>query len=141
MRLGQDFASAVGVKKVITTVPCRKPNPHEFVRVRPGEDWRIETAVFEDKINRDVYLVDRSLWGELASDVRPACLFLAINRQNDVFLWRAKLPGPDGKSNTWNKSALAAARLAETPWIRVSSNMTASVYDPFGARGKLPDPE
>ena len=32
LRLSQDFASSIGVKKVLTVVPCRKPNRHEFVR-------------------------------------------------------------------------------------------------------------
>ena len=45
LRLSQDFASTVGVKKVLTKVPCRKPNRHEFVRVRVGADWRVDTAV------------------------------------------------------------------------------------------------
>ena len=141
LRLDQDFASAVGVKKVLTTVPCRKPNRHEFVRVRPGVDWRLETGVFEDKVNREVYLVQRHLWAELAGDVYPVCLFLAVNRQGDVFLWPAKLPGSDGRSNSWNDSALAAARLAEARWVRVAANMPAGMYDTFEATGELPDPE
>jgi len=141
LRLGQDFASSIGVKKVLTTVPCRKPNRHEFVRVRPGEDWRLETGVFEDKVNRETYLVQRDLWSELTGEVFPVCLFLAVNRQGDVFLWPAKLPGADGRSNTWNDSALAAARLAEDRWARVAANMGAGMYDTFEAAGELSEPE
>jgi len=140
LRLSQDFASSIGVKKVLTTVPCRKPNRHEFVRVRPGEDWRLETGVFEDKVNREVYLVQRDLWAELAGEVYPVCLFLAVNRQGDVFLWPAKLPGSDGRSNSWNESALAAARLAESKWVRVAANMGAGMYDTFEAAGELSEP-
>ena len=66
-------------------------------RFRPGEDWRLETGVFEDKVNREVYLVQRDLWAELAGEVYPVCLFLAVNRQGDVFLWHVKLPGSDGR--------------------------------------------
>ena len=62
LRLGQDFPSEVGVKKVLTTVQCRKPGRHEFVRIRPGEEWCLDTMLFEDRINRDIYLVDRKLW-------------------------------------------------------------------------------
>jgi hypothetical protein len=140
LRLGQDFASTIGVKKVLTTVPCRKPNRHEFIRVRTGEEWRLETGVFEDKVNREVYLVQRDLWSELAGEVFPVCIFLAVNRQGDVFLWPAKLPGSDGRSNAWNESALAAARLAETRWIRSSANMPGGMYDTFEAAGELADP-
>ena len=89
----------------------------------PGEEWRLETGVFEDKVNREIYLVQRDLWAELAGEVYPVCLFLAVNRQGDVFMWPVKLPGSDGRVNTWNDSALAAARLAETKWVRVAANM------------------
>ncbi|NUQ63990.1 MAG: hypothetical protein HUU20_16055 [Pirellulales bacterium] len=140
LRLSQDFAS-IGVKKVLTTVPCRKPNRHEFVRVRPGEDWRLETGVFEDKVNRETYLVRRDLWGELSGEVFPVCLFLSVNRQGDAFLWPCKLPGADGRSNAWNESALAAARLAESKWIRVAANMAGGMYDVFEAAGELAEPE
>jgi hypothetical protein len=59
LRLGQDFVSSIGVKKVLTVVRCRKPSRQEFVRVRPGVEWRLETAVYEDKVQRETYLVDR----------------------------------------------------------------------------------
>ena len=141
LRLGQDFASSVGVKKIVTTVPCRKPNRHEFVRVRPGPEWRLETAAFEDKTTREVYLVDKALWSELAGEIYAVCLFTTINRQGDVVLWPVKLPGPDGRSNNWNESALAAAGLAETRWVRLAANMTAGMYDTYEATGELAEPE
>ena len=141
LRLSQDFASAVGVKKVITTVPCRKPNRHEFVRVRQGEEWRFETGVFEDRANRETYLVQSSLWPELLGEISPTCLFLAMNRQGDAFLWPTKLPSDDRRTNSWNESALSAARLAETQWIRVAANLGAGSYDTFAALGEIPDPK
>jgi hypothetical protein len=141
LRLSQDFASSVGVKRALTVVPCRKPHRQEFVRVRPGEKWRLETGAFEDKINRETYLVDRSMWQELLSDIYPVCLFLTVNRQGSPFLWPVKLPGADGRSNTWNESSLAAARLAEDSWIRVAANMSAGLYDTFQAVGNLTEPE
>lgn len=141
LRLSQDFASSIGVKKVLATVPCRKPRPQEFVRVRQGVDWRFETAVLEDKENREIYLVHRDLWNELASEIHPVCLFLAINRQGDVFVWAVKLPAVDGRSNAWNESAVAAAQLAESKWVRMTANMKAGMYDLFEAAAELQEPE
>ncbi len=141
LRMSQDFSSAVGVKKILTTMPCRKPNRHEFVRVRPGEEWRLETGVFEDKANRETYLVQPSLWPEMLGEITPTCLFLAVNRQGDAFLWPTKLPSDDRRTNTWNDSALSAARLAESQWIRVAANMGAGSYDTFAALGEIPSPE
>ncbi len=141
LKLSQDFASTVGVKKILTVVPCRKPNRHEFVRARPGDDWRLETGVFEDKVQREMYLVGRDMWNELAGEISPVCLFLTITKQSDVSLWPVKLPGVDGKTNAWNDSALAAAKLAETKWVRLAANMNAGYYDTFEAAGELSEPE
>ena len=141
LRLSQDFGATLGVKKVLTTVRCDKPNRQVFCRVRPGEEWRLDTGIFEDKVNRgERYLVDRDLWGELAGEIVPATLLTAVTKQNDLFLWPIKLPGPDGRSNEWNDSALAAARLAETRWVRMAANMQAGPYDVFEACGELADP-
>jgi hypothetical protein len=141
LRLDQDFTVAVGVRKAITTVPCRKPNRQEFIRVRGGKEFRLETTFFEDKINQEIYIVNPKLRSELADEIFLACLFLAISRQGNLFVWPCKLPSPDGRSNSWNSSALAAAKLAEKQWIRMCANMSAGSYDTLAATGSLPDPE
>lgn len=140
LRLSQDFAATTAVRKVLTTVPCRKPNRQEFVRVRPGPEWRLETAAFEDKTNRETYLVERRLWSELAGEVYAVALFTTITKQGDLFLWPCKLPGADGKSNPWNESALSAARLAESKWVRMTANMPGGMYDVYEAAGELAEP-
>lgn len=140
LRLSQDFASTVGVKKVLTNVPCRKPNRQEFVRVRAGAEWRLDTAVFEDSLDREVYLVANDMIPELAGEVRPICLRLAISKQGNLFLWPCKLPGPDGRSNHWHESAAEAATHAEKRWVRVSANMSAGMYDLAKATGDLLEP-
>jgi hypothetical protein len=140
LRLSQDFASAIGVKKVLTTVQCRKPHRHEFVRVRQGAEWRLQAGMFEEKIHRENYIVKPSMWSELLGEIHPVCLFYTVTRQGDVLLWPVKLPGVDGKSNSWNESALAAATLAETKWVRVVANMPGGLYDVFEAAGELTEP-
>lgn len=141
LRLSQDFAADIGVRRVITKIPCRKPHRHEFVRVKPGDAWKLETCLLEDKINRDNYLVARSMCQELAGDALPHCLFVAITRNGDLILWPVRLPGPDGRSNPWHESALAAADLAERKWIRITANMSGGMYDVYEASGQLPEPE
>lgn len=140
LRLSQDFAATIGVKKVLTSLPVRKPKRQEFVRTLAGEDWRLQTCALEDKSKGDTYLVAPALWPELGQEIYPVCLFVTCNRQADLFLWPVKLPGADGRSNSWNDSALAAALLAELKWVRVGANMTAGMYDVFEATAELPDP-
>ena len=53
LRLSQDFASAVGVKKLVTTIPVKKPSKEWFVRTHPDPDYRLQTAVLELKEDRE----------------------------------------------------------------------------------------
>src|SRR5262245_26247763 len=67
LRLSQDFAAAVGVKRLITTIPVKKPSKEWFVRTHPDPSHRLQTAVVELKEDRETYLVAPGLWPELAS--------------------------------------------------------------------------
>ena len=141
LRLGQDYASTAGVQKVITVVPVRKPNKQEFFRVREGEDWRLETLVLEDQTNRDTYLVDPSLRSDLMDETTFVCLFTAISRQGAVFLWPAKMPAPDGRTNNWHDSALQAADIAQRQWVKMAASMAQGMYLTFSPISELPEPE
>jgi len=69
LRLSQNFASANGVKKILTTVPVGKPNRQSFVRVHPDPAFRLETAVLELKQERETYLVEPRLVPDLPGEV------------------------------------------------------------------------
>jgi len=140
LRLSQNFSEIVGVKKALLTVPVRKPNRQEFIRVRPGEEWRFETAVLELKDERETYLVDSKLWSELPGEIIPKVLFLTINRQGTLTIWAVKLPDQNGRHDQWNRSALEAAKMAEIRWIRLAANMNLGAYEIFEASGDLSEP-
>lgn len=141
LRLSQNFSETVGVKKALLSIPVRKPNKQEFVRVHPNPDYRLETAVLELKEERETYLVDPGLWAELPGELTPKVLFTTINRQGVLTLWPVRMPGEDGRLDAWNESALDAAQLAQNAWVRVASNMSLGAYDVFEATGEIPDPE
>jgi hypothetical protein len=141
LRLPQDFASSIGVKKLLITVPVRKPGKQDFVRVHPDEGWRLQTAVLELKEEREIYLVDQPLWNELVGEISPRILFTAVSRQGVLFLWPVRLPGEDGRIDNWSRSAQEAAMKAMDRWVRVSANMSLGAYEIFKAVSDLPDPE
>ncbi len=141
LRLPQDFGSNLGVKKLITNVPCRKPHKQEFVRVRAGAEWRLDTLVFEDKDDRENYLIAPDLFTEVSEFAKPVCLRLAMNRQQNPFLWPCKLPGVDGRSNLWYDSAIQAAAAAEKHWVRVAADMSAGMYQVYQATGDIENPD
>jgi hypothetical protein len=141
LRLSQDFGAMLGVKKALLTVPIRKPAKEWFIRTNPA--LRIETCVVELREDREVYLVSPALWPELASESTfgPRALYAAMNRQAVLFVWPIRLPGPDGKIDDWNRSALEAAAMAETQWVRVASNLSCGFYDVFTASAQWPEPD
>jgi len=142
LRLDQSFADTVGVKKHLTTVPVRKPNRQDFVRVHPQSDYRLTpAAIIEVKEDREVYLLTPNMAQELPGEFTAATLFTTINRQGVLQLWPVKLPAPDGKHNEWHRSSAEAAELAMKRWIRLTANMSLGAYDVFEAIGDLPEPE
>jgi hypothetical protein len=145
LRLSQDFGDAFAVKKMLLSVPVRKPPNHVFIRVHPGEDYRLQTAVIETKEDKDkeIFLVAPALWPELAAEVTfsPRVFFTTITRQGVVYFWPIRLPGADGKIDEWSRTALEAAQLAMHGWVRVVSNMSLGAYEVVPATGRLPEPE
>jgi hypothetical protein len=144
-RLTQDFASSVGVKKLLTMVPVRRAGNQAFVRVHPSEAYRMQTYLLELKGDGDseTYLVNPSLWSALAGEsaMVPKILFLTTTRQGVLHLWPIRLPGPDGKLDSWNESAREAAQIAMTQWVRVVSDKNLGGYVPWVAEGEIPEPE
>ena len=140
LRLPQRFEEALGVKKAIITIPVRKPNKQEFVRVRPGEDWRLQTFILTLKEDRETYLVDRELWDELSQEITPTFLFTTINRQGVLTLWPVRIPTSDGRRDHWSSSSLEAAEIAQSRWVRLVANMSLGAYEPYEAGADLPEP-
>lgn len=141
LRLTQNFGEIVGVRKLIRTVPIRKPNRQEFFRVHPSEEFRLETAIIELKEERESYIVAPDLWPEIFSEITPKILYAYINRQGVLGLWPIRLPDESGRLDSWNMSALDAADLAKSGWIRIAANMSLGAYEIFRANADIPDPE
>jgi hypothetical protein len=129
LRLDQNFVESAGVKKLLTTVPVRKPNPQDFVRVNPDPAYRATLAVIELKEDRETYLLTPSIAHELPGEFSMVMMFTAINRQNVVHLWPVRLPASDGRQMEWHRSALDAADMAMRRWIRVKANMSLGAYE------------
>jgi hypothetical protein len=142
LRISQDFAETVGVKRELLSVPVARPNRQAFIRVRVGDEWRLPVATIEVKEDGDqLYLVDPALAEAMPGEVVPKMLLTSITRQGVVFLWPIRLPGEDGTVNPWHDSAFKAAKRAESRWVRVASNKALGAYDVHEATSKLPEPE
>ncbi len=143
LRLSTNLNAAVGVKKLLTSVPVKKPSKEWFIRVHDDAAYHIETYVIELKEDGEVYLVEPGLWTGLVyeSTFGPRALFTAQNKQGDTFIWPIRLPGPDGRLDEWNRSALEAAQVARKKWIRIQSNRSLGAYEIYEAAAPWGNPE
>jgi hypothetical protein len=141
LRLDQSYADTVGVKKLLTTVPVRKPNRQDFVRVHPDQNYRLTpAAIIEVKEDREVYLVTPDMAQALPGEFATVTLFTTVNRQGTLHLWPVKLPSPEGRQNEWHRSAAEGAERAMKKWVRVTASMSLGAYEIFQASGDLPEP-
>ena len=139
--LSQNFTETTGVKKLLTTVPVRRPNLQDFVRTHPSPDYRRDFLTLELKDDRESYLVRPEMANELAGETVTRTIFTAINRQGVLFLWPVTIPPPDGRMNEWWRSAREGAELAVTRWVRLKANMSLGAYEIFEAQSIMADPE
>ncbi len=141
LRLDQSFVESAGVKKLLTSIPVRKPSPQDFVRVHPGSEYRATFAVIELREDREIYLLSPHIARELPGEFAMVMLFTAINRQGVLQLWPVRLPAPDGRILEWHRSAMEAAELAMRRWVRIKANMALGAYEIFEAASTIADPE
>lgn len=139
LKLPQNFADGLGVKKILTTVRVRKPNRQWFIRCHPT--MRLETTVVELKDDDETYLVSAAMREELLEEVVAKVLILSMTRQGNPFIWPIRLPDSTGRLDEWSRSAIEAARHAETRWVRVAADRHAGCYQVHMADGNFPEPE
>ncbi len=131
----------VGVKRIFTNIPVRKPHRQEFVRTHPDPDYRIDCKVLHLKNDNEVYFLHPDVFSYADTDVQHVCLWSAVTRAGAPFLWMLKLPDESGRENSWHQTAKRAAVEAQTQWLKVVANMSAGNYELHIATGDLGEPQ
>lgn len=149
LRLPVDYAAATVGEEVKLAIPVRKPDKATWFRVCADSAYKLTALALESGDNgtdREIFIVDPGLAPALAADpavgsmVAPRRFVLCQTRQGVNMLWPLKLPRDGDRPNPWTATALAAAELAESRWIRLVANMDAGVYDAIVAKGDLGEP-
>ncbi len=139
------FNGDIAVKKVLITVPLRKPGRHDFIRVNPDPDYILDAPIIEHtsegSLNKQVYWVDPRMRDDLAAELKPVRLFTCVTKRNVLFLWPAKLPGVTDAGRRWSESALEVAETAKDNWVRMSGNVDLGAYELTVAQGDLGKPD
>ncbi len=140
LRLSTEAVTLSGMSEVLTHIPVRKPNRHEFVRTHPDPDMWFNTGVFEDKEEREVFFVTPAMRGALVGEIKPVILAVTNNRQSVLSLWPLKLPTEEMRYNAWSETAREAAELAKTHWVSMRADMSLGGYRIYTAEGQLSEP-
>jgi hypothetical protein len=141
LRLSPDAPAVGGTTEVLSHIPVRKPNRHEFVRTPHQPEYWFDTGVFEDKEEREIFFVVPRMREALLGEIKPVLLVPTITRQGVLILWPLKLPTEGQRHNGWVETARNAAELAKTRWTRLAADMSLGGYRIYQAEGELSEPD
>jgi hypothetical protein len=114
-------------------VECRRPPKGIFftVRAEQGKPWKDRSFYwFLEMEGRDPYIVAPSIAKQKEEEdtIRPVLIVRYVTMAGDEALWALKLDQQDGRSNSYNRSAMNILALAESGgeggtglWIRIMS--------------------
>ena len=140
LRISQRFGEGQDVRRIVVSVPVRKPHRQEFFRTHTDAEMSVEVALLDLREDRQVYLVDRDLAPYLPGEAVAKLLISTLTSHGALFLWPIRLPDERGRLDPWNEVALAVAERAKGKWIRLVPNMGAGTYDVTEAANAFPDP-
>lgn len=145
LRLPTTFEQGITAKKLVTTIPVRKPKSGlEFFRIRPEPEWTFQTFLLDLKEGEEEkYLVIPELYTEALSSgkLKPVTIYTGITFTGQVFFVSdIPLPDLDGKDNEYNRSRRIAYEMAKTKWVKIQANKSLGAYDIIEAVSQLPDP-
>ena len=141
LRLSSDAAAINGTTEILSHIPLRKPNRHEFFRTRVEPEMWFDTGIFEDKEEREVFFVTPAMREALVGEIRPVILVPTITRQGVLLLWPLKLPMEGMRHNSWSETARQAAEMAKAKWVRLTPDMGLGGYRIYVAEGELSEPQ
>lgn len=140
IRLDQSLAdNFLGVKRALHIVPVKKPTRTDFFRCHPEHSF--DSYLVELKEEGENYFATPALAQLLSEFARPVRLRYCVTRRETPFVWPLKLPRDDRRQDTWARSAIDAAREAETKWVRIAANKQWGIYECFEAEAKLGEPQ
>jgi hypothetical protein len=144
LKLSLQDVGLSGSQEIMNRVPVRRPTKKEFFRVRPGKENCFTTVIYEDQAlqSRDFYFVTPAMIPKLraVTDVFVVSLVQFYTKQKVFGIFPLKMGTDATASNGWYDTAMAAAEMAKTRWLRIHADMALSGYRIFAAEDQSEDP-
>lgn len=140
--LPADYVTDLKVETRILSYPCDKPPKHMFFRVRPGAEWnrRVRILEVEREMGKDRYVIPMGVAGLSKVDefIRDTMLYWVVSPDGDFRLWPIKLPLTGREISGWTQTAMKAAEIAGSKWIRLVPS--SGCYKTVSAEGEFDEP-
>jgi hypothetical protein len=145
LKLPSTFEQGITTKKLVTTIPVRKPRSGlDFFRIRPEPEWTFQTYLLDLKEGEEEkYLIDSDLAPEVLSTgkLKTVIIYTGITFTGQVlFLSDIPFPDMDGKDNEYNRSRRIAYDIAKSKWVKIQANRAVGSYNISEAVSELPEP-
>lgn len=143
LKLSLEDTGLAGASEVLQLVPVRKPQKHEYFRIRAGDEYCFTTVLYEDKATREHYFVAPAMIPLLraVADVSVVSLVQFMTKQNVFGIFPLKVATDSTARSAWYDTAMAAAELAKKHWVRLKADMALGGYRIYQAEGDLGEPE
>jgi hypothetical protein len=142
-RTERPFAPDDSARRLVSRIPLRRPDKHDWVMIHPSEEYCITLDTLDTgKEKSDFVLLTEEVADHLQQN--PKCkqriLVLAITSTKELFLWPVRLAKDDGRPDEWAKSELDCLAVASKQWVNILSNVKTGGYDAYGSGIHIPDP-
>jgi hypothetical protein len=137
------FEQGSVIKKLITTIPLKKPKSGlEFFRIREEPEWTTEIYLLDLGSEEEKYAVAQDIVPEIIDTgrLRRVRLYTGITLAGNLFLSDISLPDSDGKENEYNRTRAMAYEIAKYKWIKLQVNKALQAYEIVEAKSNLPEP-
>lgn len=98
---------------------------------------------YENDVDKTKHVIMPQVFATLPTDVRAEMivrrLYLAVDQENDLFIWETGIPDPVAP-NAWVTSGERAVLEAAKRWVRIVPRKKQQRYDFVDPVDPLPDP-
>src|SRR5665647_1149375 len=134
------------VKRIVTSIPVRKPKPGiEFFRIRSEKEWHFTTYMLDlggKGEGEGKYLLDPALYPHVieTKKLKLVTIYTGVTYgSGDIFLSEIAHSNPDGTDNEYNRTRRIAHQAAKTRRLKLQTDDGA--YSTVLAMSNLPEPE
>jgi len=129
LALPQNFADLAMVKTESIRIPLSKPGRQMWFSPHPDQKLWMTVAILKDETDSENYVLTENVRNLVQNDWMAKTLVPCITKQGTLMLWPIRMPGADGKLDSWNQSAMQIAMNYGDRWIRVGSNRESGSYE------------